>query len=82
MLHKKGFGIILIGHKNHPEVIGTMGQLPSGSIKLIETSEDVKKLDVKFTSPITDHEASLSVDDTAEIIFALKDKFKNNQSYI
>jgi 4-hydroxy-3-methylbut-2-enyl diphosphate reductase len=79
MLHKKGFGIILIGHKNHPEVIGTMGQLPSGSIKLIETSEDVKKLDVKlFTKPqayIT--QTTLSVDDTAEIIFALKDKFKN-----
>ena len=35
-LHKKGFDIVLIGHKNHPEVIGTMGQLPKGSIKLIE----------------------------------------------
>ena len=37
-LNKNGFDILLIGHKNHPEVIGTMGQLPQGSIKLIETN--------------------------------------------
>ena len=43
-LYKKGFDIILIGHKNHPEVVGTMGQLPDGSIKLIETIEEVKNL--------------------------------------
>ena len=40
--YKNGYDIILIGHKNHPEVIGTMGQLPKGSIKLIETVEDAK----------------------------------------
>ena len=40
-LHKKGFDIVLIGHKNHPEVIGTMGQLPKGSIKLIEKKDEV-----------------------------------------
>ena len=50
-LHKKGFDIVLIGHKDHPEVIGTMGQLPSGSIKLIETVEEVKNL--KFTKSIS-----------------------------
>ena len=41
-LNKKGFDIVLIGHKNHPEVIGTMGQLPKGSIKLIEKEEHKK----------------------------------------
>ena len=44
-LYKNGYDIILIGHKNHPEVIGTMGQLPTGSIKLVETSDDVVELD-------------------------------------
>ena len=43
-LYKNGFDILLIGHKNHPEVIGTMGQLPKGSIKLIETIIDVELL--------------------------------------
>ena len=46
-LNRKGFEILLIGHKNHPEVIGTMGQLPSGSIRLIETVNEVKDLDSK-----------------------------------
>ena len=40
-LFKNGFDIVLIGHKNHPEVIGTMGQLPEGAVKLIETTNDV-----------------------------------------
>ena len=44
-LHKNGYDIILIGHKNHPEVVGTMGQLPFGSIRLIETVYEVKDLD-------------------------------------
>ena len=44
-LYKKGFDILLIGHKNHPEVIGTMGQLPNGSIKLIETKKDAEALE-------------------------------------
>ena len=73
-LHKKGFDIILIGHKNHPEVIGTMGQLPSGSITLIETVDDVKNL--KFSKPVAYvTQTTLSVDDTKEIIEALKQKF-------
>ena len=41
-LFKKGFDIVLIGHKNHPEVIGTMGQLPNGSIKLVENLKILK----------------------------------------
>ena len=52
-LYKNGFDIILIGHKNHPEVIGTMGQLPRGSIKLVETINDVESLDLKnFKKPL------------------------------
>ena len=43
-LFKNGFDIILIGHRDHPEVIGTMGQLPEGSVKLIETRDDVFSL--------------------------------------
>ena len=73
-LHKKGFDIVLIGHKNHPEVIGTMGQLPKGSIKLIEKKEEVKNLN--FSKPLAYvTQTTLSVDDTKEIIDALKIKF-------
>ena len=75
-LFKKGFDIVLIGHKNHPEVIGTMGQLPYGSIKLIENLEEVQKL--KFSKPVAYvTQTTLSVDDTKEIIEALKKKFPN-----
>ena len=76
-LFKNGFEIILIGHKNHPEVIGTMGQLPNGSIKLVETIDDVKSLNIKnFKKPLAYiTQTTLSVDDTANIIDFLKDKF-------
>lgn len=76
-LSKNGFDIILIGHKNHPEVIGTMGQLPNGSIKLIETINDIKSLDTKnFKKPLAYiTQTTLSVDDTAEMIDSLKSKF-------
>ena len=76
-LHKKGYEIFLIGHKNHPEVIGTMGQLPIGSIKLVETKSDVENLKVdNFKKPLAYiTQTTLSVDDTAEIINALKKKF-------
>ena len=78
-LYKNGYSIILIGHKNHPEVVGTMGQLPAGSIKLVETVEDIKNLNFKnFKNPLAYiTQTTLSVDDTAEIIQQLKDKFKN-----
>ena len=76
-LHKKGYEIFLIGHKNHPEVIGTMGQLTQGSIKLVETKSDVENLNVdNFKKPLAYiTQTTLSVDDTAEIINALKNKF-------
>ena len=78
-LYKKGYDIILIGHNNHPEVIGTMGQLPGGSIKLIETAADVDLLKVEnFSKPLAYiTQTTLSVDDTAEIIDKLKRKFPN-----
>ena len=76
-LYKRGFEILLIGHKNHPEVIGTMGQLPKGSIKLIETKEDAEALEAEnFKKPLAYiTQTTLSVDDTAEIIDYLKNKF-------
>ena len=78
-LFKNGFDIVLIGHKNHPEVIGTMGQLPEGAVKLIETVNDVEKLKIdSFKKPLAYiTQTTLSVDDTAEIILALKNKFLN-----
>lgn len=82
--YKNGYDIILIGHKNHPEVVGTMGQLPVGTIKLIETAEDVKSLDRKnFKKPVAYiTQTTLSVDDTAEIIELLKTKFPKIKSPI
>ena len=76
-LHKKGYEIFLIGHENHPEVIGTMGQLPKGSIKLVETKRDVENLKAdNYKKPLAYiTQTTLSVDDTAEIINALKNKF-------
>jgi 4-hydroxy-3-methylbut-2-en-1-yl diphosphate reductase len=78
-LFKKGYDIILIGHNNHPEVIGTMGQLSKGSIKLVETVSDASLLDNKnFSKPVAYiTQTTLSVDDTAEIIAKLKEKFPN-----
>ena len=74
--HKRGRHIILIGHKGHPEVEGTMGQLPAGAVTLIETSSDVDALafaqDIQLAF-VT--QTTLSVDDTREVIGALKAKY-------
>ena len=68
-----GYRIILIGHKNHPEVIGTMGQLPSGSIELVETVSDVMKLSINDNDNFAYlTQTTLSLDDTKKIIEALK----------
>ena len=75
-LYKEGFNIILIGHKNHPEVIGTMGQLPDGTIKLIETIDEVKNLNCKKPVAYVT-QTTLSIDDTKKIVDALKLKFPN-----
>ena len=75
-LHKKNYHILLIGHLNHPEVIGTMGQLPKDSIDLIETVEDVNNYVRKNNKKIAYiTQTTLSVDDTKNIIEALKYKF-------
>ena len=74
-LNKNGVHVLLIGHKNHPEVIGTMGQLPKGEIDLIENVEDVKNYNSKKEKLAFVTQTTLSVDDTKEIISALKNKF-------
>jgi len=75
-LYKNNYHILLIGHQNHPEVVGTMGQLPKDGIDLIETIDDannfIKKND-KNIAYVT--QTTLSVDDTKNIIEALKKKF-------
>ncbi len=75
--YKNGFDIILIGHKNHPEVVGTMGQLPEGAVKLIESEEDVENLKSdEFKKPVAYiTQTTLSVDDTKSIIEKLRIKF-------
>ena len=77
-LHKAGYHLILIGHQNHPEVIGTMGQLPKGSIDLVQNEEEAKEYKTqndKKISYVT--QTTLSVDDTKDIIQILKDRFPN-----
>ncbi len=77
-LNKSGFHVLLIGHKNHPEVVGTMGQIPNGSIDLIENIEDVNKFEIKGNGKLAYvTQTTLSVDDTKDIINALKEKFSN-----
>tara|TARA_B100000131_G_scaffold206626_1_gene198735 strand:- start:27 stop:971 length:945 start_codon:yes stop_codon:yes gene_type:complete len=79
-LNKKNTHVLLIGHKNHPEVIGTMGQLKKGSIDLIENVEDAKNYQNnsgKKLAYIT--QTTLSVDDTKDIINTLKDRFSDIQ---
>lgn len=73
---RNGRHILLIGHAGHPEVIGTMGQLPEGTMTLIETEEDVAALDIQPDTPLSYvTQTTLSVDDTAAIIAALRVRF-------
>jgi 4-hydroxy-3-methylbut-2-enyl diphosphate reductase len=76
-LNKAGYHIILIGHKNHPEVIGTMGQLPEGSIDLIQNEEEAKNYENKNNKKIAFvTQTTLSVDDTKDIIQILSSTTK------
>ena len=71
-----GRHILFVGHKGHPEVIGTMGQVPEGSITLVETLDDVLALDFPAdTSLAFLTQTTLSVDDTREIVAALRERF-------
>ena len=77
-LNKAGYHLILIGHQNHPEVIGTMGQLPKGSIDLIQNEDEAKKYKIQNNKKISYvTQTTLSVDDTKDIIQVLKDRFPN-----
>ncbi len=74
--HRLARHIIMIGHPGHPEVIGTLGQLPEGSISLVESAEDVMGLTIKTEAPLAYiTQTTLSVDDTKHIVEALKEKF-------
>ena len=76
-LHKEGFDFIMIGHKGHPEVEGTMGQLTEG-IHLVEDAEDVEHVQVAQSDKLAVvTQTTLSVDDAAEILRAVKRRFPN-----
>ena len=71
-----GLQMIMIGHEGHPETIGTMGQLPEGEVLLVETVEDVAKVEVRDPSRLAFvTQTTLSVDDTIEIVQALNTRF-------
>ena len=71
-----GLQIVMIGHAGHPETIGTMGQLPDGGVLLVENTEDVKNLTVRDPSKLAYvTQTTLSIDDTAEVVEALKVRF-------
>lgn len=75
-LHAQGFEVVLVGHAGHPEVIGTMGQLPDGAVRLIETAAGARTYrpgNPDRLAYIT--QTTLSVDDTAEIVAILRERF-------
>src|SRR4051794_34966488 len=74
--HEAGREIVLIGHAGHPEVVGTMGQLPEGAVALIETVADAAAFEPKDPANVAFvTQTTLSVDDTAEIVAALRQRF-------
>jgi len=73
---KEGRSVILIGHAGHPEVVGTLGQLPEGEIRLVENVEQAETIEVENPDNLSFvTQTTLSVDDTAEIVKALKRRF-------
>ena len=76
--HAAGLQMVMIGHEGHPETVGTMGQLPTGDVLLVETSEDVAKLNIRDSEKLAFvTQTTLSIDDTADIVAALKLRFPN-----
>src|SRR5690349_12016867 len=74
--HEEGLEILLIGHAGHPEVIGTMGQLPAGAVSLVESVDDARAFtprDAQKLAFVT--QTTLSVDDTAAIVAVLRERF-------
>jgi 4-hydroxy-3-methylbut-2-enyl diphosphate reductase len=78
--HNRGYKIILIGHKNHPEVEGTMGQVPEEDIILVEDVQDVEKLELNNDKIAYITQTTLSVEDTSMVINKLKSKFPHIES--
>ncbi len=75
---ERGLQMIMIGHEGHPETVGTMGQLPEGEVLLVETVEDVATVDVRDPDKLAFvTQTTLSVDDTADIVAALQNRFPN-----
>jgi 4-hydroxy-3-methylbut-2-enyl diphosphate reductase len=73
---KRGREIVLVGHRDHPEVIGTMGQLPAAAVTLIETAADARTFAPQNPNSLAyTTQTTLSIDDTAEIIAILKERF-------
>ena len=73
---REGRQVVMIGHAGHPETIGTMGQLPEGAVLLVETVEDVARLEPRDPGRLAwVTQTTLSVDDTAEIVAALRARF-------
>ena len=77
ILHfRRGHDIVLVGHAGHPEVEGTMGQLPPGAITLVETAEDARTFEPRDPANLAwITQTTLSIDDTAEIVAVLKERF-------
>ncbi|MCE0505611.1 4-hydroxy-3-methylbut-2-enyl diphosphate reductase [Roseivivax sp. GX 12232] len=74
--HENGLQMVMIGHAGHPETVGTMGQLPEGEVLLVETPEDVAHLEVRDPEKLAFvTQTTLSLDDTSEIVSALKTRF-------
>lgn len=74
--HAEGRHVLLIGHANHPEVVGTMGQLPQGAVTLVESVEDVAALPARDAERLAyATQTTLSVDDTSQIVDALHRRF-------
>lgn len=73
---ENGLQMIMIGHEGHPETVGTMGQLPEGEVLLVETVDDVAQVDVREPEKLAFvTQTTLSIDDTADIVAALKSRF-------
>jgi 4-hydroxy-3-methylbut-2-enyl diphosphate reductase len=78
--HAAGHHVVLIGHEGHPEVVGTMGQLPDGAVSLVESIDDVAALAPAPGAPLAYvTQTTLSVDDAAEIAAALRARFPSIQ---
>ena len=74
--HKNGLQMVMIGHRGHPETIGTMGQLPEGEVLLVEDEKDVQSLKVRDPQNLAYvTQTTLSIDDTASVVTALQEKF-------